>query len=52
VLGKLVERLEPGGVLVLTRPSSDDTDVIPVDWHVAKLLAYGDSHVLVCREGA
>jgi 16S rRNA (guanine966-N2)-methyltransferase len=52
VLGKLVERLEPGGPFVLTRPSSDDTDVIPVNWHVAKLLAYGDSHVLVCREGA
>ncbi|MGH2723975.1 MAG: 16S rRNA (guanine(966)-N(2))-methyltransferase RsmD [Actinomycetota bacterium] len=52
LLEKVGKRVEPGGAIVLTRPSGDDTDVIPVDWHVAKLLVYGDSHVLVCREGA
>lgn len=52
ILDKATELMEPGGALVLTRPRADDTDVIPVDWPVTKLLAYGDTHVLVCREGA
>jgi 16S rRNA (guanine966-N2)-methyltransferase len=50
VLGEAVERLAPGGTMVLTRPARSSTDVIPVDWRVVKRLAYGDTLVLVCRE--
>lgn len=50
VLEKAVERLEPGATMVLTRPARSDTDVIPVHWQAAKVLAYGDTRVLVCRE--
>jgi 16S rRNA (guanine966-N2)-methyltransferase len=51
VLTQTVERLDPGGTMALTRPARSSTDVIPVDWRVAKRLAYGDTLVLVCREG-
>ena len=45
------ERLEPGGTVVVSRPSRDATDVIPVNLRVATLLKYGDTTVLVCRGG-
>ena len=49
-LALLVDRLDPNGVFVLTRPASRDaTDVIPIDWPAAKLLRYGDARILVCR---
>ncbi|HJV03931.1 MAG TPA: RsmD family RNA methyltransferase, partial [Actinomycetota bacterium] len=50
VLGEAVERLAPGGTMVLTRPARSSIDVVPVDWRVVKRLAYGDTLVLVCRE--
>ncbi|HEX2026030.1 MAG TPA: RsmD family RNA methyltransferase [Actinomycetota bacterium] len=40
----------PGGTLVLTRPSRDPTDVIPVHWGSVKVLTYGDARILICRE--
>jgi 16S rRNA (guanine966-N2)-methyltransferase len=53
-LGGILEqaggRLEPGGTVALTRPAGSSTDVIPVDWRV-KPLAYGDTRILLCREG-
>jgi 16S rRNA (guanine966-N2)-methyltransferase len=50
VLGLLVDRLEPNGLFVLTRPAARDaTDVIPIHWRAAKLLRYGDARILVCR---
>jgi 16S rRNA (guanine966-N2)-methyltransferase len=45
------ERLEPDAMIALTRPARNPTDVIPVDWHVVKRLAYGDTRILLCREG-
>jgi 16S rRNA (guanine966-N2)-methyltransferase len=50
VLREVTGSLEPGGSVALTRPARSSTDVIPVDWHVVKRLAYGDTLVLVCRE--
>jgi 16S rRNA (guanine966-N2)-methyltransferase len=52
VLEKLRSRLAEGATMALTRPSRAHTDVIPVDWPVIRRLAYGDTHVLLCREGA
>jgi 16S rRNA (guanine966-N2)-methyltransferase len=52
VLGKTVERLEPGGLLALTGPRKDRNDVIPVDWSAVKRLVYGDTLVLLLREEA
>lgn len=50
ILELLVDRLDPNGVFVLTRPAPGDaTDVIPIDWRAAKLLRYGDARILVCR---
>ena len=51
LLEQMGERLEPDAVIVLTRPARNPTDVIPVDWHVVKRLAYGDTRILLCREG-
>jgi hypothetical protein len=51
VLEGVGSRLSRNGRFVLTRPSRDLTDVIPVDFEVAKVLAYGDTRILVCREG-
>jgi 16S rRNA (guanine966-N2)-methyltransferase len=42
--------LTSGGTMVLTRPSKDPTDVIPVHWNAVKVLTYGDARVLICRE--
>lgn len=39
----------PGGTVVLTRPKQDATDVIPVDWSLVKVLAYGDARILIHR---
>lgn len=50
-LDLLVSRLDRDGTFVLSRPTRDDTDVIPVKWRVATLLVYGDTTVLICREG-
>jgi 16S rRNA (guanine966-N2)-methyltransferase len=52
VLERLPSRLVPGAIMALTRPSGAHNDVIPVDWPVIRRLAYGDTHVLLCREGA
>lgn len=51
LLAQTGERLEPGGVVALTRSARSSTDVIPVDWLVVKRLAYGDTRILLCREG-
>ena len=45
------ERLDPDAMIALTRPSRNPSNVIPVDWHVVKRLAYGDTRILLCREG-
>jgi 16S rRNA (guanine966-N2)-methyltransferase len=53
-LGAVLElvpvRLARDGVIVLTRPKRDHTDVIPVDLQVAKSLTYGDTLVHLIRE--
>lgn len=51
LLGALRDRLSDGALVALSRPSRNDTDVIPVDWTIVRRLAYGDTHVLLCREG-
>jgi 16S rRNA (guanine966-N2)-methyltransferase len=43
--------LVPGGTIVLTRPRRNSTDVIPINWEIVRLLDYGDTRVLICREG-
>jgi 16S rRNA (guanine966-N2)-methyltransferase len=54
-LTTVLERLRSGGVLapgatvLLTRASRSSTDVVPVDWPVAKRLTYGDSVVTLLR---
>lgn len=50
VLELLRVRLARDGVIVLTRPKRDHTDVIPVDLQVAKSLTYGDTLVHLIRE--
>jgi 16S rRNA (guanine966-N2)-methyltransferase len=50
-LEALKDRLAEGAIVALTRPSRDSTDVIPVDWSLVRRLTYGDTHVLLCREG-
>jgi 16S rRNA (guanine966-N2)-methyltransferase len=40
-----------GGTIVLTRPRETSTDVIPLHWRVVRLLDYGDTRILICREG-
>jgi 16S rRNA (guanine966-N2)-methyltransferase len=52
VLESLRSRLSEGATVALTRPSGAHTDVIPVDWPVVRRLVYGDTRVLLCREGA
>jgi 16S rRNA (guanine966-N2)-methyltransferase len=39
-----------GWTVVLTRPAGSSMPVIPVHWHVARRLEYGDTLVLVYRE--
>jgi 16S rRNA (guanine966-N2)-methyltransferase len=51
VLEQTSDRLVPGATGALTRPARSSTDVIPVDWHVVKRLAYGDARILLFREG-
>ena len=41
---------EHGWTVVLTRSARSTKPVIPVHWHVARRLEYGDTLVLVCRE--
>ncbi len=52
VLAELGSRWLPehGWTVVLTRPVRSSIPVIPVDWHVARRLEYGDTLVLVYRE--
>lgn len=50
VLSALTARLVPNGVFVLTRSAKNPVDVIPVNFAVARTLAYGDALVLICRE--
>lgn len=52
VLARLGEALVPGGVVALTRPKADSTDVIPVHWAVVRILTYGDTRILVLQEAA
>jgi 16S rRNA (guanine966-N2)-methyltransferase len=42
--------LAPGWAVALTRDKKDDNPVIPVNWRIAKRLAYGDTLVLVYQE--
>jgi 16S rRNA (guanine966-N2)-methyltransferase len=52
-LRRVLERvvtLISGGTVVLTRPNKDATDVVPVHWAVVKVLTYGDTRILICRE--
>jgi len=52
VLAALADgRLEPGAACVLTRPSRNATLVIPVHWRISRRLDYGDSVVLIARDG-
>lgn len=38
------------GVIAVTRPKADSTDVIPIHWHSVKALTYGDARILICME--
>jgi 16S rRNA (guanine966-N2)-methyltransferase len=51
LLERTGESLEPDAIVALTRPARSSTDVIPVDWLVVKRLAYGNTRILLCREG-
>jgi 16S rRNA (guanine966-N2)-methyltransferase len=46
----VVATVAPKGTVVLTRPARDPTDVIPVHWETVKVLTYGDTRILICRE--
>jgi len=56
-LDRVLERLGSGGLapegwtVVLTRARRSSTPVIPVDWLLARRLEYGDTLVLVFRQG-
>jgi 16S rRNA (guanine966-N2)-methyltransferase len=50
VLERLRPVLAPGATVVLTRDSRSSTDVIPLDWRVAKRLTYGDSVITLIRD--
>jgi 16S rRNA (guanine966-N2)-methyltransferase len=52
VIAGLAGCVAPGGSMALTRPKKDATDVIPIHWTVSKLLTYGDTQILICREAA
>ncbi len=41
---------EHGWMVALTRRRGSSMPVIPVHWHVARVLEYGDTLVLICRE--
>jgi 16S rRNA (guanine966-N2)-methyltransferase len=43
--------LARGWTVALTRPKRSSTHVIPLDWHVARRLEYGDSLVILYTEG-
>ena len=42
--------LAPGATVGLTRPRRDHTDVIPLNWQVARRLEYGDTLVVLYQE--
>jgi 16S rRNA (guanine966-N2)-methyltransferase len=50
VLTALLNRLDRNATFVVTRPSRDSIDVIPVNFQVVRRLIYGDTLVLICRE--
>jgi 16S rRNA (guanine966-N2)-methyltransferase len=50
VLEALTQRLAPGAVFVLTRPSRNPKAVVPLHYVEAKRLVYGDALVLVYLE--
>jgi 16S rRNA (guanine966-N2)-methyltransferase len=50
-LEMLGPRLDRGAMVALTRPSLSHTDVVPVDWALVRRLTYGDTLVLLYREG-
>lgn len=52
VTSRLAGCMARGGTVALTRPRKDATDVIPIHWIVIKLLTYGDTRILICREAA
>lgn len=52
VLQGLPEVLAKGASALLTRPRTDATDVIPVHFQQVRRLTYGDTHVLIAREGS
>jgi 16S rRNA (guanine966-N2)-methyltransferase len=52
IIGRLGPLMAPGGGMALTRPKKDATDVIPIHWIVIRLLTYGDTQILICREKA
>jgi 16S rRNA (guanine966-N2)-methyltransferase len=52
VIARLAGRVARGGSMALTRPKKDAIDVIPIHWTVSKLLTYGDTQILICREAA
>lgn len=52
VLARLASVASPGAVVALTRPKADHTDVIPVHWSVVRILAYGDTRILILQEAA
>jgi 16S rRNA (guanine966-N2)-methyltransferase len=49
-LALAAQHVEPGGLMVLTRPARDSTDVVPLHWNTIKLLSYGDARILICLE--
>jgi 16S rRNA (guanine966-N2)-methyltransferase len=46
----VVTTAAPKCTIALTRPARDPTDVIPVHWETVKVLTYGDTRILICRE--
>jgi 16S rRNA (guanine966-N2)-methyltransferase len=50
LLSALAGHLDRNALVAVARPRTH-TDVIPVDWAVVRRLAYGDTSVLLCREG-
>jgi 16S rRNA (guanine966-N2)-methyltransferase len=51
-IARLVRLMAPGSTIALTRPKKGSTNVIPIHWSVVKLLTYGDTQILICREAA
>jgi 16S rRNA (guanine966-N2)-methyltransferase len=50
VTGMIEHAAAPGATVALTRPAKGYTPVVPVNWHVARRLRYGDTLILLYRE--